>query len=263
MRLAALLLLSFAVGGPASVEQSAKSDSCAASPMIHDSAPLDPNADPVGPANWYINADRTIWAGPVPEDGWPSGGTLFSRNAVVKGQKTYWVRPRGTQLVISGRRLDAGAAPVEAHIPCCYPSGFQIVGLFFPTEGCWKITAKSGDSELKFITQVRRTSGEAGPGTLPPEVAARLVNGVIHGAYPDVRSMLIYHKRALRLEEYFYGYDRDRPRQMRSLTKSVISLLAGAAVDRGLLRADGARAWAARLRGLRESRSPQGASDAG
>lgn len=78
----------------------------------------------------------------------------------------------------------------------------------------------------------------AGPGTLSPEVAERLVNGVIDGAYPNVRSILVYHKTALRLEEYFYGYDRDRPHQMRSLTKSVISLLAGSAVDRGLLSAD-------------------------
>jgi hypothetical protein len=156
MRLAALFLLSFAVGGPASFEQSAQGNSCAASPMIRDSAPPDPSADPVGPANWYINADRTIWAGPVPEDGWPSGGKLFSGSAVVKGQKTYWVRPQSTQLVIGGRRLDASAPPVETHIPCCYTTGFQIVGLFFPTEGCWEVTAKSGDSELQFVTQVKR-----------------------------------------------------------------------------------------------------------
>src|SRR5262245_28432560 len=80
--------------------------------------------------------------------------------------------------------------------------------------------------------------GGAVPGTLSPEVAARLVQGVADGTYPEVRSILVYQKGALRLEEYFYGYDRDRPHQMRSLTKSVISLLAGAAVDRGWLRAD-------------------------
>ena len=80
--------------------------------------------------------------------------------------------------------------------------------------------------------------GEAGPATLPPEVAEQLVNGVIDGTYADVRSILVYRKGALLLEEYFYGFDRDRPHEMRSLTKSVISLLAGAAIDRGLLRAD-------------------------
>jgi CubicO group peptidase (beta-lactamase class C family) len=81
-------------------------------------------------------------------------------------------------------------------------------------------------------------AAEVGPGTLPQAVAERLVNGVIDGTYPDVRSILIYHKGALGLEEYFYGYDANRPHPMRSLTKSVISLLVGAAVDRNRLRAD-------------------------
>ena len=80
--------------------------------------------------------------------------------------------------------------------------------------------------------------GKATPGTLSPEVAAQLVNGVIDGTYPDVHSILVYHKGALLLEEYFYGFDRNRPHEMRSFTKSVISLLSGIAIDRGLLRAD-------------------------
>jgi hypothetical protein len=76
---------------------------------------------------------------------------------VVKGQKTYWVRPAGTQLLITGRRLDGDGPPVEAHVPCCYPTGFQIVGLFFPTEGCWEVLATAGDSELRFVTRVKRS----------------------------------------------------------------------------------------------------------
>jgi CubicO group peptidase (beta-lactamase class C family) len=80
--------------------------------------------------------------------------------------------------------------------------------------------------------------GEMGPGTLPCAVAEQAVNGVLDGTYPDVRALVVHHKGSLLLEEYFYGYGQDRPHQMRSLTKSVISLLAGAAVDRGLLRAD-------------------------
>jgi CubicO group peptidase (beta-lactamase class C family) len=80
--------------------------------------------------------------------------------------------------------------------------------------------------------------GEAGPGTLPRALAEQIVTGVLDGTYPDVRAIAVHHQGALVLEEYFYGYDRERPHQMRSLTKSVTSLLAGAAVDRGLLRAD-------------------------
>jgi CubicO group peptidase (beta-lactamase class C family) len=77
-----------------------------------------------------------------------------------------------------------------------------------------------------------------GPGTVPREVAERLVNEVIDGRSADVRSLLVWHQGRLVIEEYFYGFDRDRPHGMRSFSKSVISLLVGAAIDRGLLRDD-------------------------
>jgi hypothetical protein len=157
MQLAALLLCSVLTVA-AAFHQSQPARSCAASPVIRDTAPQDPNADSVGPANWYINADRTIWAGPVPDEGWPPGGKLFDGTATVKGQKTYWVRPAGAQLRISGRRLDASAPSVEAHIPGVYTTGFQIVALLFPTEGCWEVTAAAGESELQFVTEVKRST---------------------------------------------------------------------------------------------------------
>jgi hypothetical protein len=105
--------------------------------------------------SWYINADSTIWAS-VPEEGWPAGGQTFQGTRAVGGQKTYWVRPAGSQLEISGRRLDASAPPLQAHIPCCYTSGFQIASVLFPTEGCWEVTARAGANELRFVTAVRR-----------------------------------------------------------------------------------------------------------
>lgn len=80
--------------------------------------------------------------------------------------------------------------------------------------------------------------GRAGSSTLPVDVAEQLVNGVIQQKYADVHSLLIYQKGALVLEEYFYGFDREQPHAMISFTKSVISLLVGAAVDRGMLRPD-------------------------
>jgi hypothetical protein len=153
MRCAVLLVLVSAMIVQSTSAQSSQNSTCAASPTVRDSAPPDPGADPVGPANWYINADRTIWVA-VPEGGWRSGGTLFSGGRAVRGQKTYWVRPQGAELVISGRRIDASGPPVEAHIPCCYGTGFQIVGLFFPSAGCWEVTANAGAKELTFITRV-------------------------------------------------------------------------------------------------------------
>jgi hypothetical protein len=104
--------------------------------------PDDPLADPFGNGPWYINPARTIWAG-VPAGFWRVGG-----------EKVIWIRPAGTELVISGQRLDGEAPPLRAEIPCCYETGFQVTGLYFPSEGCWAVTAQAGEDELRFITGV-------------------------------------------------------------------------------------------------------------
>jgi hypothetical protein len=158
MKATIFALVGIFVGALIVVAQSpSERTACPTSSLVTDSAPSDPNADHLGPAAWYINADRTIWAGPVPDRGWASGGRLFSGGGNVKGEKTYWVRPAGTQLVISGHRIDAAASPLEAHIPCCYPTGFQIVALHFPTQGCWEVSASAGEHQLRFVTEVKRS----------------------------------------------------------------------------------------------------------
>lgn len=81
-------------------------------------------------------------------------------------------------------------------------------------------------------------TGRAQAHTLPPATAEALVKGVLDGRYPDVHALLLARGDRLLLEEYFYGYDRTRTHPMRSLTKTVIALLAGIAIDRGALRAD-------------------------
>ncbi len=75
---------------------------------------------------------------------------------VVGGNKVLWIRPAGTTLTIIGKRLDGNAPPASADIPCCYPTGFQVSGLSFSSEGCWQITAKAGERELRFVTRVTK-----------------------------------------------------------------------------------------------------------
>ncbi len=126
---------------------------CPASEAMRAVPPRDPNADPFGPGPWYINADRSIWAG------WDAVRMV----AGPKGNKVLWIRPQGTQLSVSGRRLDADAPPLTARIPCCYPTGFQSSHLSFSTEGCWEISAKAGTSELTFVTRVGPEASPRGP----------------------------------------------------------------------------------------------------
>ena len=65
--------------------------------------------------------------------------------------------------------------------------------------------------------------------------ARAIVRGILAGTYKDVHSVLLYQRGRLVLEEYFYGYGVQRPHQLRSATKSVVSALAGIAIDRGAL----------------------------
>jgi CubicO group peptidase (beta-lactamase class C family) len=83
--------------------------------------------------------------------------------------------------------------------------------------------------------------GDASGRGLDPASVARLVERVLDGTYPDVHSILVHRGGRLVVEEYFYGYDRERPHQMRSATKSIVSALVGIAIDRGVLKGDGER----------------------
>jgi hypothetical protein len=98
---------------------------------------------------YLVNADRSIWA----SASW-TGQPEFPLRATEEGNKVGWFRPAGATLKLTGRRLDADAPPMEAHVPCCYPTRFQSSGLYFPTEGCWKVIARAAESELTFVVRV-------------------------------------------------------------------------------------------------------------
>ncbi len=90
------------------------------------------------------HGNRWLWIG-IPGD----GRVVVSRgwaNVQADGtieMKVPWWRGRTGRLTISGRRLDASAAPLAAHVPSGYGArGFQSSGVVFASEGCWKITGK-------------------------------------------------------------------------------------------------------------------------
>ena len=81
--------------------------------------------------------------------------------------------------------------------------------------------------------------GEIAHSDLGVGTAEAIVRGILDGTYQDVHSVLLYQRGKLVMEEYFYGYSVGRPHQLRSATKSVVSTLAGIAVDRGALSGTG------------------------
>lgn len=98
---------------------------------------------------YFANKDRSILA-----SAWWAEQEEYLLHANEEGIKVGWFRPAGATLEITGERIDGQAPPLEADVPCCYPTRFQATGLAFPTEGCWEVIAKAADSELSFIIWV-------------------------------------------------------------------------------------------------------------
>lgn len=98
---------------------------------------------------YFVNEDHSILA-----SAWWEGNEEYLLHSSEDGIKVGWFRPDGATLEITGQRLDSQAPPLDAHVPCCYPTQFQATGLAFPTEGCWEVTATAAESVLSFIVQV-------------------------------------------------------------------------------------------------------------
>lgn len=142
---------------------------CAVTPPFEDQPPDDPNADPFAFGKWHINAERTLWVGIPPSGVWHTAG-----------EKVIWIRPAGTELQVRGQQLDAEAEPLRVDQPCCYPTGFQVNGLDFPTAGCWEVSATAGVHALRFVIEV----------VDPPAQAAQPLPRGIDPASPLATSML-------------------------------------------------------------------------
>jgi hypothetical protein len=133
-----------------SPEKSPTANACSVSKPVWAKPPDDSAvSNPPEYGYYFINEDRSIWA-----SAWWAGEEAFYLRASEEGIKVGWFRPAGAALEITGKRLDGQAPPLDTHIPCCYPTQFQATGLYFPTEGCWEVTAKAADSELSFVVWV-------------------------------------------------------------------------------------------------------------
>jgi hypothetical protein len=104
----------------------------------------------------------------------PSGGQLVVPDVVRRGEaglqpdgsirtKFPWWGGRSARrrLRIKGRRLDGRAAPLRARIRRGYTEApyFWATMLRFPTEGCWRVTGRSGRAKLRFVLSVSVAAG--------------------------------------------------------------------------------------------------------
>jgi hypothetical protein len=121
-------------------------------------SPNSPDAPWVGQF-WYGSA--SLWT-VLPESGVWSGLPL---NPEGYTQKVFWWRQGYSwkaepepALTVTGQRLDAPAPPLNvSRATNAFAEDIQsamLVGVDFPTLGCWQITGRYADSELSFVIWV-------------------------------------------------------------------------------------------------------------
>ena len=98
-----------------------------------------------------------------------------------------------------------------------------------------------GQPQYEYLYQVPEETGD-GWETSPLQAegvdferVAELIRNILNRNFENIHSVLLVKNGKLILEEYFYGYDRDKKHQMRSATKSVTSILVGIAKDRKMI----------------------------
>ena len=109
------------------------------------------------PAAPYVG-NGSLWVGV-----WPHGLVIVPPADIgprgVLRMKFMWFRGSGIQgvLHITGSRLGAGGL-VRGRSTGYGLTGFNPSSIFFPGQGCYRITGKTGDVALSFVTMVRTCS---------------------------------------------------------------------------------------------------------
>ena len=97
---------------------------------------------------------------------WPLGVTLVQKSDLDNGAfgvKVGWYRYGQGKLKITGTRLDEPGRVTRTSVPSGYGStGFQSSAIYFPSPGCWKVTATVGHSHLTYVTAVLKVQAVRG-----------------------------------------------------------------------------------------------------
>jgi len=136
-------------------------DTCSITrPPAHPFTPPPPYP-PSAPGALFWYGDDALWTA-VPHTGvWAD----LPHNPEGYTQKVFWWRKGYSwtaepqpALVVSGRRLDASAPPLNvSRATNAFAEDIQsamLVGVDFPTPGCWEITGQYAGAELSFVVWV-------------------------------------------------------------------------------------------------------------
>ncbi len=107
---------------------------------------------------WYGTAE--LWTA-VPNGVWsalPHNPEGYTQKVFWWNKDYVWKKEPQPQLTVTGRRLDASAGPLKVsratHAFADDIQSAMLVGVDFPTLGCWEITGRYRQAELSFVVWV-------------------------------------------------------------------------------------------------------------
>jgi hypothetical protein len=127
--------------------------------------PPPPYTAKIGSERFWFGTDR-LWTN-LPVNGMLKGLPVDTTSGrPTFSEKLFWWRqgydgrtePR-PKLTVTGKRLDSPAPPLEVSRPTTAIMGHDsamLVGVGFPTVGCWQITGRYEDDELTFAIWMTR-----------------------------------------------------------------------------------------------------------
>ena len=146
--------------GCASLLALERNASVTAPPRCPTTAPNESTPPGEDPSKRGYHGNEALWT----DLSWPEGKIVFRPGGVGRvlpdgslSIKFPWWRGVRGKLALEGRRLDAPAPQLRSNVPEGYGDiGFQATALIFPTEGCWEVTGRVGDSVLTFVVLVSK-----------------------------------------------------------------------------------------------------------
>ena len=101
----------------------------------------------------HLHGNGALWTELTPDGRYLAPRSQIERNGSI-GLKLPWWTARPGDIALSARRVDATAAPAKTSVGNSTEPRFHSSGIWFPTTGCWEVTARTRGSTLKVVVDV-------------------------------------------------------------------------------------------------------------
>ncbi|MEA2785736.1 MAG: hypothetical protein QOF71_1840 [Candidatus Eremiobacteraeota bacterium] len=101
----------------------------------------------------HLHGNGVLWTVLTSDGRYLAPRSQVERDGAI-GTKLPWWMARPGDMTLSARRLDAAAPPAKTSVGNSTEPRFHSSGIWFPTTGCWEVTARTRGSALTVVIDV-------------------------------------------------------------------------------------------------------------